>query len=309
MRYVGIDEAINITGIAIIDENENLIFKHTIKSDISLSIWNRILNLISELSLYLEGDIETVVENVYYGKNVLSFKNVLMFIGALRYFYWQRYKKDILLLLATSARNLVGLNGRSTKAEIQYFILQKYNLGDVNFQKEIKKDLEILKTLKIKSDYEKFAIQISKKIELKTELTTHESDAILLALAAKRYYTVVKKETDNLTNSGSWNKGKTKESDNRLKRLGKSVSKYIKKSHNKDGNKNPMFGKSHKVESRQKMSNNLKGHIMTTLTKNKISKTMSKIAKEKRFGYWNIGKKYNKRNILRDSKGRYINGK
>lgn len=309
MRYVGIDEAINITGIAIIDENENLIFKHTIKSDISLSIWNRILNLISELSLYLEGDIETVVENVYYGKNVLSFKNVLMFIGALRYFYWQRYKKDILLLLATSARNLVGLNGRSTKAEIQYFILQKYNLGDVNFQKEIKKDLEILKTLKIKSDYEKFAIQISKKIELKTELTTHESDAILLALAAKRYYTVVKKETDNLTNSGSWNKGKTKESDNRLKRLGKSVSKYIKKSHNKDGNKNPMFGKSHKVESRQKMSNKLKGHIMTTLTKNKISKTMSKIAKEKRLGYWNIGKKYNKRNILRDSKGRYINGK
>jgi Holliday junction resolvasome RuvABC endonuclease subunit len=217
MKYIGVDLSLNHTGLAIVDDTGAILVTHEIETDTKTSTWHRIIETIQKLSLFLEGENETCIEDVYFGLNARGAKDALRLSGALMYHYYCRCKKEPLLLMATSARKLVGLPGDCLKTDVQMFILQRFNmvpdarlkvykksvnavnsgkdqlliplkeqlknkhprLGEV---KEIKEKIDL-----VRKEYKKAMLKISKEIEVEFDLSEHKADALVLALAIKRY--------------------------------------------------------------------------------------------------------------------------
>ena len=231
MRYIGVDLSLNHTGLAIVDDNGSILVTHEIKVDTKKSTWARIIETIQGLSIFIEGENEMSIEDVYFGLNAKGAKDALRLSGALMYHYYLRCKKEPILLYATSARKLVGLSPTCLKTDVQIFIMQRFNIcselrlkvykKSVNIikegadklltplikeYKEIKKKKEKiltcssnqqLKEIKekielVKKEYKKAMLKISKEIEDEFDLSEHKADAIVLALAIKRYHESLK---------------------------------------------------------------------------------------------------------------------
>jgi transcriptional regulatory protein LevR len=118
--------------------------------------------------------------------------------------------------MATSARKLVGLSGDCLKTEVQMYVMKRFNLipairlkiydKSVNIvqtgaeqllnplkeqykkekhpvaKKELKEKIDL-----VKKEYKKAMLKISKEIEKEFNLSEHKADALILALAIKRY--------------------------------------------------------------------------------------------------------------------------
>lgn len=271
MRYVGIDASLNSTGIAIIDENEKLLLSHTIYPDIKQTPFKRIIQTISELRLFLEGDDIgcIVIEDTFLGHNFVTAKNALALMGCIRYDYWLRKKEEIIPLMAVTARKLCNINARCHKAEVQFYVMEIYNIGEESFRKDIKE--RILKVNNIKDKKLKIYLmhKINKDIEKTLNLTEHEADSVILALSAKRYKEALIKLSED---------------DNRLKedtkiKISKSISKKwknkkyrIRMIKSMKGRIGSFLGKNHSKITKEKMSLKKKGISLSYTHKKNISK-------------------------------------
>lgn len=216
MKYIGVDLSLNHTGLAIVDDTGAILVTHEIDADTKTSTWHRIIDTIQKLSIFLEGENETCIEDVYFGLNAKGAKDALRLSGALMYHYYCRCKKEPVLLMATSARKLVGLSGDCLKTEVQMYVMKRFNLvpdarlkvyiksvNDVQVgadqllnplkdqyrkekhpvaKKELKEKIDL-----VKKEYKKAMLIISKEIEKEFDLSEHKADALVLALAIKRY--------------------------------------------------------------------------------------------------------------------------
>jgi group I intron endonuclease len=74
----------------------------------------------------------------------------------------------------------------------------------------------------------------------------------------------------------SWCKGLTKETDERIRKLGENTSKTIKENGGNKGKKNPMFGKHHTEETKEKISISHIGKKNQKISQTRIEKGLSK---------------------------------
>jgi len=77
---------------------------------------------------------EIVIENIYRGRNILTFKTLAMFRGAAILTVYNATEKDPLDMMAVKAREIVG-TGKS-KEEAYDFAVKKYKLSDFSFEKD-----------------------------------------------------------------------------------------------------------------------------------------------------------------------------
>jgi Holliday junction resolvasome RuvABC endonuclease subunit len=218
MKYIGIDLSLNKTGLAILDESGKILVIHEIEPDVKQSTWHRIIETIQGLGIFLEGENEICIEDVYFGLNAKGAKDALRLSGSLMFYYYEKNKKEPLLLMATSARKLVGLPGNCLKTEVQMYIMQKFNICSEDRLSVYKKSITVIteefdklliplkeqykklkhpkmgeqkeirnKIVLVNKEYKKAMMKISKEIEKEFDLSEHKADALVLALAIKRY--------------------------------------------------------------------------------------------------------------------------
>lgn len=90
----------------------------------------------------------------------------------------------------------------------------------------------------------------------------------------------IKRYSKSIKGKKGWNKGLTKEMDERVKRNGEFISKSLKGISKNKGKKNPMFGKTHSEEVKEKMSELRKGKKHSEQAKRKMSESKKNMSKE-----------------------------
>ena len=209
MKVLALDVSTTTTGFAVIDSKLKLIEygQFTIKdrtlSDTmyALGITNKVLKLALKYKLS-----NSIIEDVYCGKNVKSLKTWCRVHGALGVAWYNKYKNEPKFIMAMTARRLVGIKGNAKKIEIQIAMSEQYNLTTkqcckqysdkfkalvktkvteyARIEKEIKKKTE-KKAAKSKANG-KFNYQVNKlsiQFEEKTTVSEHQADSMVLGIA------------------------------------------------------------------------------------------------------------------------------
>ena len=129
MRVLGLDASLTATGYAVLDERKAVLKTGLLKFAREKSAQTKIVELTDALSvLALKYKVDRVViEDIYYGRNAKSFKQLARLEGALIY----KFTKMNLVptfVLAVKARKVLGLKGTVDKLELMLYWYKLLNL-------------------------------------------------------------------------------------------------------------------------------------------------------------------------------------
>ena len=210
MKVLALDISTTTTGFAVMDSKLKLIeygqfsIKDRTLSDTmyAFSIEKKVIKLAVKYKLS-----DTIIEDVYCGKNVKSLKTWCRVHGGVGVAWYKKYKKEPVFIMAMVARKQIGIKGNAKKIEIQLEISKLYNLAkkaycaqcDAKFKTLVKNKAteyaRIEKEIKKKSEQKiakkkangKFNYQVNKLSVLFEKETNgvseHVCDAIVLAIA------------------------------------------------------------------------------------------------------------------------------
>jgi Holliday junction resolvasome RuvABC endonuclease subunit len=184
-----LDLSLKSTGFAKFSKDGKLMEKGRIIPDSKIDNCTKIHYIINQINF--AGIDEVIIEDVYYGKNFRSVMWLSRLSGGAIY-AWVGYKYKIPKFYnASKARSLAGINGHSHKAEVQVFVLNKYNFAPKTKIKQYKKSIDKLnedyKSKKIKRGSYKYKMnKISDKIDKDTGIGEDIADAIILGLAYQK---------------------------------------------------------------------------------------------------------------------------
>jgi len=190
MSVLALDLSSTCTGWSLYTKDGKLLDKGRIVPDKKIDSLSKIHYVVNKIKeLYNKAD-ELVIEDIYLGSfgNVDMLKYLARLSGAVVY-TWIDYKyKMPKFYMAVVARKLVGQKGNAHKAEIQVFILNKYNFAT---KEMIDKYDDMI--AEIKSQHEAKAIKkgaykyqmdkISSLIDEETEIGEDVADSMVLGLA------------------------------------------------------------------------------------------------------------------------------
>jgi len=211
MYIIGIDLAYNSVGVAI-KGNKTLKYDSLVltqKEQEKFTELEKINRLINWLFDYLDGYIykthQLIIEDIFAGFNFQSYKLVAEMIGAVRYKYFCLTGKDCIKRMAVTARKLANINAQSQKAEVQLFVIDKFQLSKID--KKVRKEVETLAPIckeRFKKPKEKVSAErlkelkaehrrkknraknkmnrLSTQIAKETSINEHIADAIILTL-------------------------------------------------------------------------------------------------------------------------------
>jgi len=209
MKVLALDISTTTTGFAVIASKLKLIeygqfnIKDRTLSDTmyALGIEKKVIKLATKYSLS-----DSIIEDVYCGKNVKSLKTWCRVHGAVGVAWYKKYKKEPVFIMAMVARKKIDIKGNAKKIEIQLEVSKRYDLIKSNcynkytkkfktliknkateyarIEKEIKKKSEQKIAKKKANGRCKYQIdKLSKQFEEETGISEHIADAIVLGIA------------------------------------------------------------------------------------------------------------------------------
>ena len=210
MKILALDISTTTTGFAVMNSKLKLIeygqfsIKDRTLSDTMYAsgIEKKVIKLATKYKLS-----DSIIEDVYCGKNVKSLKTWCRVHGAVGVAWYKKYKKEPVFMMAMVARRKIGIKGNSKKIEIQLEVSKIYDLVKsdcytkyitkyqtlvknkdneyARIEKEIKKKSEQTLAKKKANGRCKYQIdKLSKQFEEETGgVSEHICDAIVLALA------------------------------------------------------------------------------------------------------------------------------
>jgi len=194
MIKLGLDMATNSCGLCIMTPKKvrygSFILSLRERKELSKSEKiERMTNWIFEnIGKYFKQDHRLVVEDVFLGKNADAFKHVCRLQGALEHTYFRLTGKQIKYLMAVSARKNLDLRTRASKAEVQLFVIDKYNLGEVDnsIREYVNEQLQEYQNKNLSATtFKKRMNKVSTQIGKLTGINEHIADAIVLCLGAE----------------------------------------------------------------------------------------------------------------------------
>lgn len=188
MSYLCLDLSLKCSGWAKFTKDGKLTKKGRIIPAKDLDNCSKIHYIAVKIRGFLTGIDNVIIEDLYVGKNPKSVIWLARLSGAVATEWVDHKYKVPIFYTASRARNLVGINGRAQKAEIQVFILDKYKFISKTKIKKYQTKIDELKKLlgnkEIKRSVYKY--RMSKLSDLILKETTYGEnicDAILLGLA------------------------------------------------------------------------------------------------------------------------------
>lgn len=189
MSILTLDLSLTRTGWSRFSKNGSLLDKGDITPKDDIPNTAKICYIIDKLKPKYEKVDNVIIEDVYYGGNSQTLIWLSRLGGAVAYSWFEYSFKIPVWMKVVHARSLVdGIMGNSKKAEIQCFILEKYDMlskeriagykSQITKLKNAYKAKEISKS-KLASGLEK----VSANIYETTGLSDDVSDSIVLGLA------------------------------------------------------------------------------------------------------------------------------
>jgi Holliday junction resolvasome RuvABC endonuclease subunit len=124
--HLCLDLSLKNTGYSIFSKNGSLLEKNSIIPAKELSNSFKIHYIVSRIEGLYNNITDLVIEDLYYGTNFAGIRELARLSGAVVYSWVKNKYKEPNFYMASTARKLVGINGRSHKAEVQLFVLEKY---------------------------------------------------------------------------------------------------------------------------------------------------------------------------------------
>jgi hypothetical protein len=192
---ISLDLSTSKTGVAKFSDDGKLLEYFSIVPDYKLHPYLRIKFIVEELQKHFLETNHCVIEGIFLGifgmsgaSQVVGFETLARLSGAVVNSWLSKYAEIPVLLKATEARALVGVKGNCQKADVQYWVCQKYNYATQEqldtFVGMIEAEIGAFKEKEFtKATFKKHMDQISKYIEGETGLGEDCSDAILLGNA------------------------------------------------------------------------------------------------------------------------------
>lgn len=185
---LALDLSSKCTGWAKFSKDGKLLEKGRISPKKDIANFFKIHYLVEQIKPLFNNCQELIIEDIYLGVNFKDITFLARLSGAVAYAWVVFSYKEPHFMNASHARKLVGLNGRSQKAEIQVYVLKNYT----NVKKEeIKKYEDAI--VKIQEDFKnkEFKIATYKKrmgvvselIDKETGIGEDTADSIVLGLA------------------------------------------------------------------------------------------------------------------------------
>jgi len=196
---VGLDLSTKCTGYSVFASNGELIVKEKIKPKTTLSTYEKIHFIASEIyKMFIrfreKPNIQidkVIIEDIYLGhfrgaNQVRGFATLARLSGAVAIlvaFAERKQIEDIITFRsAVTARPMVGLKGNCQKAEVQLWVLQNFTKEDTETYEGLIEAVQAKKIAKeiTQKEYKARMLKISKLIENETEHGEDVCDAILL---------------------------------------------------------------------------------------------------------------------------------
>lgn len=185
MNILGLDLSLSCTGYCIGTGKKILYGEIKTKASKS-SDSQRILKITKAIDkLVKEYNIKHIAgEDIYHGPNIRTFKQLARLSGALMQLYGDS-KYNLRFYMASSARKIVGINGRSPKCAVQLWVCGKYKMlpKKVYDECKIKIDEALLNRKTNKKHSDKIFLEVSKEIKTVSGLSHDAADAVLLEAA------------------------------------------------------------------------------------------------------------------------------
>jgi Holliday junction resolvasome RuvABC endonuclease subunit len=136
--HLCLDLSLKSTGYSIFSKNGHLTEKNSIVPAKELSNAFKIHYIVSRLEKLYDATTDLIIEDLYFGKNFAGIRELARLSGAVLYSWVRAKYKEPIFYMASTARKLVGINGRAHKAEIQLWVLKKYfqNINITNYENE-----------------------------------------------------------------------------------------------------------------------------------------------------------------------------
>ena len=191
MLKVGLDMAMNSCGVALYTNKKLRYDSFTIKKNeaVNLTVIERADKMIRWLDAVI-GDKykirhELIIEDIFHGKNIKSFKDVSKIQGAFGHHYYMLTGKLPTFKMAVSARKDLDIRTRASKAEVQIYVIDRFSLCKID--KEIRSDvntnLKLYQAKKLSASTFKSRMNtLSTKIKKSTGIDEHMADAIILTM-------------------------------------------------------------------------------------------------------------------------------
>ena len=190
--YLCLDLSLSCTGYAKFTDDGKLISKGRIIPAKDIDNLFKMHYIVKNVRPKFKQMKQIIIEDVYYGKNFKSVMLLARLSGAIIY-SWINYKYKVPVLYnASHARKLVGeVKGNAHKAEIQIYVLRKYNFlpekAIIKYQEKVDELKETYKNKKITKGKFKYQMnKLSKLIDTNTGIGEDQADAIILGLAYQK---------------------------------------------------------------------------------------------------------------------------
>lgn len=197
MIRIGLDMASNSCGVAVLTpkqlQYDSFIIKGKELKELSKSEKiERMVNWVFEnIQEHFKKDHKLIVEDTFLGKNAEAFKNVCRLQGAVEHVYFKLTGKHVHYVMAVSARANLDLLTRASKAEVQLYVIEKFNL--VKIKGELAELAEYVEAQRAEykakamnsSTFKSRMNKASKQIEKLTGIDEHRADSIVLCMGDK----------------------------------------------------------------------------------------------------------------------------
>jgi Holliday junction resolvasome RuvABC endonuclease subunit len=186
---LSLDLSTNCTGYTIFDYQNNKYSVKKIDPPSKLSTFKRINYVVSKIKELYPQITELAIEDTFHGLNAKVDK-VLDRLGGAVINSWLDYSgKEPYLYNAASARKIIGLDPRSTKAEIQLWVLAKFFPKIDLTEFKTAKDKLLKAYVKRKISRGQKTRQLSKLTDLiakETGINNDQADSVVVGLAHLR---------------------------------------------------------------------------------------------------------------------------
>ena len=126
MKLLALDLSLKNSGYALFTRNGHLVEKNSIIPAKELSNVFKMHYIVSNIEKLYDNATDLIIEDLYFGKNFAGIRELARLSGAVVYSWVKAKYKEPIFYMASTARKLVGINGRAHKAEIQIWVLKKH---------------------------------------------------------------------------------------------------------------------------------------------------------------------------------------
>jgi len=123
---MSLDLSLKNSGYALFTRNGHLVEKNSIIPAKELANVFKMHYIVSNIEKLYDSATDLVIEDLYFGKNFAGIRELARLSGAVVYSWVKAKYKEPIFYMASTARKLVGINGRAHKSEIQIWVLKKY---------------------------------------------------------------------------------------------------------------------------------------------------------------------------------------